>query len=70
MRLHMAKLPGESMTPEQEAMRQEREAIMLPEGATPEEITECFRSRPDLYGIEEQKLQQDLLFQPVRNYVG
>lgn len=50
------------MSPEQAELRAEREAIMLVEGASAEEVERCCNSQPGLFGFVGLMEQQDALF--------
>lgn len=50
------------MSPEQAELRAEREAIMLTEGASAEEVERCCNSQPGLFGFVGREEKQDGLF--------
>ena len=50
------------MSPEQAELRAEREAIMLTEGVSAEEVERCCNSQPGLFGFVGFVDQQDALF--------
>lgn len=50
------------MSPEQAELRAEREAIMLVEKASADEVERCCNSQPSLFGFVGFVDQQDALF--------
>jgi hypothetical protein len=50
------------MSPEQAEMRAEREAIMLVEGASFNDVERCCNGQPAMYGFVGRVEKQDILF--------